>query len=85
MKNTILKLLSVSLMCLVSFSYANAAQTKTSKANMHNMETQLQIRACHNKKQGDWVSYNYRGVTFNGSCEPNEHGKLQFRAPAPRN
>ncbi|MFI8066387.1 hypothetical protein ACFMKJ_21745, partial [Acinetobacter baumannii] len=23
------------------------------------------------------------GVTFNGTCQPNENGKLQFKAPAP--
>ena len=85
MKNAILKVLSISLMCLVSFTYANAAQTKTSKAETHNAVTQLQMKVCSKKKQGDWASYNYKGVIFNGTCQPNEHGKLQFMPPSPNN
>ncbi|WP_228140886.1 hypothetical protein [Acinetobacter baumannii] len=42
-----------------------------------------QIRVCAKKQQGEWVSYNHNGVTFNGTCQPNENGKLQFKAPAP--
>jgi len=44
---------------------------------------QKELRACVKKQQGEWVSYSHNGVTFNGTCEPNENGKLQFKAPAP--
>ncbi|OTG66031.1 hypothetical protein [Acinetobacter silvestris] len=83
MKNIALKAFSISLMCLMSFSYANAAQHKMSKTETHNAVTQLQMKVCHNKKQGEWVSYNYKGVLFNGTCQHNAHGKLQFMPPAP--
>nr|WP_171493593.1 hypothetical protein [Acinetobacter soli] len=52
-------------------------------AEMTKAETNAQIKACMKKKQGDWASYGYKGVTFNGTCQPNADGKLQFKAPAP--
>lgn len=78
MKNTILKALSLSLMCFVGTSFAHAADENSSKA-----EVNKQVQVCKNKKQGDWVVYANKGVTYNGSCEPNENGKLQFAFPAP--
>lgn len=78
MKNTISKVLSLSLMCFVGTSFAHAADENSSKA-----EVNKQIQVCKNKKQGDWVVYANKGVTYNGSCEPNENGKLQFTFPAP--
>ena len=35
------------------------------------------------KKQGDAVSFAYKGVIFNGVCENNDAGKLAFQPPAP--
>ncbi|MEQ1135245.1 hypothetical protein [Acinetobacter seifertii] len=61
---------------------------KSSKATHHaadssKSEMQKQLRACAKKRQGEWVSYSHNGATFNGTCQPNENGKLQFKAPAP--
>ncbi|MNY80022.1 hypothetical protein D3C86_2209010 [compost metagenome] len=50
---------------------------------MSKAEMQKQIRVCVKKQQGEWVAYNHNGVIFNGTCQPNENGKLQFKAPAP--
>lgn len=76
MKKIMLKTLSITLLSFAAMTVANAADT--SKA-----ETNMQIKACAKKKQGDWTSYGYKGVTFNGTCEPNADGKLQFKFPAP--
>ena len=59
------------------FSVAHADET-FSKA-----EINKQIQICSKKKQGDWVTFANKGVTFNGTCEQNENGKLQFSFPAP--
>ncbi len=86
MKNIMLKTFSTSLICLLSIGFANAAEhkTKAKKAEPQNIETQLELKACSKKKEGEWVSYSYKGVTFNGSCQPNANGKLQFTPPMPK-
>ena len=61
---------------------AKATATKTAKVSN---ETKLELNACNKKKQGEWTKYSAGGVTFNGTCEPNENGKLQFKAPTPAN
>lgn len=76
MKTTMLKILTASLICFSGITFTHAA-------DMSKTEMQKQIQACMKKQQGQWVSYNYKGVIFNGTCEPNENGKLQFKAPAP--
>lgn len=78
MKNIMLKTIAVSALFLGGFTLANADDATISKA-----ETNAQIKACAKKKQGDWTSYSYKGATFNGTCQPNADGKLQFKAPAP--
>lgn len=78
MKNTISKVIATSLLSCLAFSFAHAADENASKA-----EVNKQIQVCKNKKQGDWVVYANKGVTYNGSCEPNANGKLQFTFPAP--
>ena len=70
MKTTMLKILTASLICFSGVTFTHAADT--SKA-----ETQNKFE-CVQKQQGEWVSYNHNGVTFNGTCQPNENGKLQF-------
>lgn len=81
MKTTMLKILTASLICFSGVTFTHAADT--SKADTSKAEMQKQIRVCAKKQQGEWVSYNHNGVTFNGTCQPNENGKLQFKAPAP--
>lgn len=78
MKNTMSKVLAATLFSCFAFSFAHAADENSSKA-----EVKKQIQVCAKKKQGDWVVYANRGVTFNGTCEPNADGKLQFTFPAP--
>lgn len=68
---------------LNSISNLFSGVTFTHAADTSKAETQKQIRVCAKKQQGEWVSYNHNGVTFNGTCQPNENGKLQFKAPAP--
>ena len=78
MKNIMLKTIAVSALLLGGMTLANAEEATVSTA-----ETNAQVKACAKKKQGDWATYGYKGVTFNGTCQPNENGKLQFKAPAP--
>ena len=97
MKTTMLKILTASLLCFSGVTLTHAAtntatksthMAKSSKIASHTAdssksEMQKQLRACAKKRQGEWVSYSHNGATFNGTCEPNENGKLQFKAPAP--
>lgn len=78
MKNTLSKMMTASVLSCMAIGFAHAADENTSKA-----EVKKQIQVCAKKKQGDWVTYANKGVTFNGTCEPNENGKLQFSFPAP--
>ncbi|MDS7967687.1 MULTISPECIES: hypothetical protein [Acinetobacter] len=94
MKSTMLKILTASLLCFSGVTLTHAAtnhtakSTHTAKTTKHAAESgksvmQKELRACAKKRQGEWVSYSHNGVTFNGTCQPNENGKLQFKAPAP--
>lgn len=80
MKKIILSSLSSTLLCFSAISFTHAAE----EATMSKAEMQLQMKVCSKKKQGEWVTYNHKGVTFNGSCEPNENGKLKFTPPMPK-
>ena len=82
MNSTITKIISSSLLCVATISFAHA-NTNTNTANTSQAEVKKQIQICNKKKQGDWVIYANKGVIFNGTCEPNENGKLQFHFPAP--
>lgn len=77
MKNMILKAMCVSAaLCYSGMALANTDEL--SKA-----EVQKQIKACNKKAAGDLVSYSHKGVTFNGTCQQNAEGKLQFQPPVP--
>ncbi|WP_038345438.1 hypothetical protein [Acinetobacter sp. A47] len=74
------KLLFSSLICGLCFSVAaHAADTKATQ----DQQAKKYQQVCKGKKQGDPVSFAYKGVVFNGSCEPNEAGKLAFQPPMP--
>ena len=73
MNTTIAKIISSALLCVATVSFAHAKDTASQN------EVKKQIQICSKKKQGDWVVYANKGVIFNGTCEPNENGKLQFR------
>ncbi|ENX43111.1 MULTISPECIES: hypothetical protein [unclassified Acinetobacter] len=75
------KLLFSSLICGLCFSVAAHADTKATQ----DQQTKKYQQVCKGKKQGDPVSFAYKGVVFNGSCEPNEAGKLAFQPPTPAN
>lgn len=73
------KLLISSFLCSLCFTLAAQTHAKS------NVETQTQKfqQICKSKKQGDMVSFAYKGVIFNGTCEPNQAGKLIFQPPMP--
>ena len=73
------KLLFSSLICSLCFTVV--AQTHA-KSNL-DAQTQKFQQICKNTKQGDMVSFAYKGVIFNGTCEPSEIGKLTFQPPMP--
>ncbi len=75
MKTTMLKILTASLICFQA-SLLHTLLTRAKPKLKNKFE-------CVQKQQGEWVSYNHNGVTFNGTCQPNENGKLQFKVPAP--
>ena len=77
MYKSIIKMMAAAAVISTGFSVAHADET-FSKA-----EINKQIQICSKKKQGDWVTFANKGVTFNGTCEQNENGKLQFSFPAP--
>ena len=68
---------------LVNKAPAKKAPAKHEKVAKAGAEERLELNACNKKKAGEWTKYSYQGATFNGVCEKNEHGKLQFKAPAP--
>lgn len=78
MKNIVSKVMFASLISCTAFTFAHANEENASKA-----EIKKQIQVCAKKKQGDWVTYANKGVTYNGACLNNESGKLQFSFPAP--
>ena len=72
-------MVQASLISCAVISFAHAEEENASKA-----EVKKQVQICAKKKQGDWVTYANKGVTYNGACEPNENGKLQFSFPSPQ-
>ena len=72
-------MVQASLISCAVISFAHAEEENASKA-----EVKKQVQICAKKKQGDWVTYANKGVTYNGTCEPNENGKLQFSFPSPQ-
>ncbi len=79
MKSIVSKMVQASLISCAVISFAHAEEENVSKA-----EVKKQVQICAKKKQGDWVTYANKGVTYNGACEPNENGKLQFSFPSPQ-
>ena len=75
------KLILSSLICGLCFTVAAQANAKTTQ----DPQTQKYQQVCKGKKQGDMVSFAYKGVVYNGTCEPNESGKLAFQPPMPAN
>ena len=73
------KLILSSLICGLCFTVAAQANAKTTQ----DPQTQKYQQVCKGKKQGDAVSFAYKGVVFNGVCENNDAGKLAFQPPAP--
>ena len=73
------KLILSSLICGLCFTVAAQANAKTTQ----DPQTQKYQQVCKGKKQGDAVSFAYKGVIFNGVCENNDAGKLAFQPPAP--
>ena len=63
-------------LCLAVTAQVNAKSTVDA-------QTQKYQQVCKGKKQGDAVSFAYKGVVFNGVCENNDAGKLAFQPPAP--
>lgn len=75
------KLILSSLICGLCFTVAAQANAKTTQ----DPQTQKYQQVCKGKKQGDAVSFAYKGVIFNGVCENNHTGKLAFQPPMPAN
>ncbi len=49
-------------------------------------QTQKYQQVCKSKKQGDMVSFAYKGVVYiTVTCEPNRSWKLAFQPPMPAN
>ena len=65
-------------LCLAVTAQVNAKLTIDAQAQKYQ-------QVCKSKKQGDMVSFAYKGVVYNGTCEPNEAGKLAFQPPMPAN
>ena len=42
-----------------------------------------QISVCKSKSEGTPVTYAYKGVIYNGTCQPADDGKLKFQPPMP--
>jgi hypothetical protein len=75
------KLLFSTLICSLCFAVTAQTNAKTTV----DAQTQKYQQVCKGKKQGDMISFAYKGVVFNGTCEPNEAGKLAFQPPMPAN
>ncbi|MCH7336976.1 hypothetical protein [Acinetobacter sp. NIPH 2699] len=73
------KLLLTSFICSLCFTVTAQANAKTSADQL----TQKYQQVCKGKKQGDAISFAYKGVVFNGACESDENGKLSFQPPTP--
>ncbi|WP_336937275.1 hypothetical protein [Acinetobacter modestus] len=75
------KLLISSFLCSLCFAVTAQANAKSTV----DAQAQKYQQVCKSKKQGDMVSFAYKGVVYNGTCEPNEAGKLAFQPPMPAN
>lgn len=71
--NNLMKALSVSALCMSAFGIAHAADAHEKK----------QISVCKSKSEGTPVTYAYKGVIYNGTCQPADDGKLKFQPPMP--
>lgn len=88
--NTMIKMLCAGALCLGGLNVAQAAthqttaKAKSAKTSMRaGSEEARQLAVCAKKSQGTPVMYSYGGVTFNGYCQTNENGKMQFMPPMP--
>ena len=71
--NNLMKALSVSALCMSAFGVVHAADAHEKK----------QISVCKSKSEGTPVTYAYKGVIYNGTCQPADDGKLKFQPPMP--
>ena len=71
--NNLMKALSVSALCMSVFGVVHAADAHEKK----------QISVCKSKSEGTPVTYAYKGVIYNGTCQPTDDGKLKFQPPMP--
>lgn len=71
--NNLIKALSVSALCMSAFGIVHAADAHEKK----------QISVCKSKSEGTPVTYAYKGVIYNGTCQPADDGKLKFQPPMP--
>lgn len=71
--NNLMKALSVSALCMSAFGIVHAADAHEKK----------QISVCKSKSEGTPVTYAYKGVIYNGTCQPADDGKLKFQPPMP--
>ncbi|WP_374294184.1 hypothetical protein [Acinetobacter sp.] len=71
--NNLIKALSVSALCMTAFGVVHAADAHEKK----------QISVCKSKSEGTPVTYAYKGVIYNGTCQPADDGKLKFQPPMP--
>ncbi|QER39996.1 hypothetical protein F2A31_09795 [Acinetobacter suaedae] len=73
------KLLLSSLICGLFFTVTAQANAKPATDQL----AQKYQQVCKGKKQGDAVSFAYKGVVFNGACQNDENDKLVFQPPTP--
>lgn len=71
--NNLMKALSLSALCMSAFGIVHAADAHEKK----------QISVCKSKSEGTPVTYAYKGVIYNGTCQPADDGKLKFQPPMP--
>lgn len=71
--NNLMKALSVSALCMSAFGVVHAVDAHEKK----------QISVCKSKSEGTPVTYAYKGVIYNGTCQPADDGKLKFQPPMP--
>ncbi len=71
--NHFIKVLSVSILSMSALDVVYAADAHQRK----------QIVVCQNKSEGTPVTYAYKGVIFNGTCQSTHEGKLKFQPPMP--
>ena len=64
MKNSILLSTIFSTLCLFSFN------TQANDKVEHVYDAQKYQQVCKGKKEGDAVSFAFRGIIWNGSCQP---------------